>query len=205
MISWEYWRRDLSTHILLLAVAVIWGSTWAVARFLSFGEGGQTSVGPATAAWIRYAFAVPVFFLWSASMRGRDGFRFFPPDRNSWKFSLWLGVLGTMGYQLLFMHGMRWTAAGDASLIIPINPVFTALLAVPMLGQKVTSRMATGLLVGIIGVAVVIGWSPNSEIPLEHRILGDSLIIIAAMMWAATSNLTKIILKNNSCRKKKTK
>ena len=139
MISWEYWRRDLSTHILLLAVAVIWGSTWAVARFLSFGEGGQTSVGPATAAWIRYAFAVPVFFLWSASMRGRDGFRFFPPDRNSWKFSLWLGVLGTMGYQLLFMHGMRWTAAGDASLIIPINPVFTALLAVNSFLLKTTS------------------------------------------------------------------
>ena len=48
------------------------------------------------------------------------------------------GVLGTMGYQLLFMNGMLWTAAGDGSLIIPLNTVFTVLLAYPMLGQRVT-------------------------------------------------------------------
>ena len=68
-----------------------------------------------------------------------------------------------MAYQLLFMHGMSWTAAGDASLIIPMNPVFTILLAVPMLGQKISARMSVGLLIGISGVAVVVGWSPNSE------------------------------------------
>jgi drug/metabolite transporter (DMT)-like permease len=99
-----------------------------------------------------------------------------------------------MAYQLLFMHGMRWTAAGDASLIIPLNPVFTVLLAVPMLGQKISARMSIGLLVGICGVAVVIGWSPNSGIPIGHRILGDLMILFAALSWAATSNLTKIML-----------
>jgi len=95
------------------------------------------------------------------------------------------------------MHGMRWTAAGDASLIIPINPVFTVLLAVPMLGQRVTRRMALGLLVGISGVMVVVGWSPNESIPFGHRLLGDAMIIVAALMWAATSNLTKIMLSLN--------
>jgi len=99
-----------------------------------------------------------------------------------------------MAYQLLFMHGMSWTAAGDASLIIPMNPVFTVLLAVPMLGQKISARMSLGLMIGISGVAVVVGWSPNSEIPLEHRILGDLMILFAALSWAATSNLTKIML-----------
>ena len=99
-----------------------------------------------------------------------------------------------MAYQLLFMHGMSWTAAGDASLIIPMNPVFTILLAVPMLGQKISSRMSVGLLIGISGVAVVVGWSPNSGIPLEHRAIGDLMILFAALSWAATTNLTKIML-----------
>jgi len=182
--------------VLLVLVAVIWGSTWAAGRFLSYGlnEDSPATLSPATSAWLRYAFAVSVFFCWSIASRGERPFRFLPPDRKSWIFSIWLGFLGTMAYQLLFMHGMRWTAAGDASLIIPMNPVFTVLLAVPMLGQKISARMSIGLLVGICGVAVVIGWSPNSGIPIGHRILGDLMILFAALSWAATSNLTKIML-----------
>ncbi|MDP6212375.1 MAG: DMT family transporter [Candidatus Thalassarchaeaceae archaeon] len=182
--------------MLLVLVAVIWGSTWAAGRFLSYGldENNPATLSPATSAWLRYAFAVSLFFVWSFSSRGERSFRFLPPDRESWLFSIWLGLLGTMAYQLLFMHGMSWTAAGDASLIIPMNPVFTALLAVPMLGQKISARMSLGLMIGISGVAVVVGWSPNSEIPLEHRILGDLMILFAALSWAATSNLTKIML-----------
>ena len=186
----------MKVHFLLLLVAIIWGSTWAAGRFLSYGldESKPATLSPATSAWLRYAFAVSLFFVWSASLRNRGGFRFLPPDRKALSFSIWLGLLGTMAYQLLFMHGMSWTAAGDASLIIPMNPVFTVLLAFPMLGQRVSLRMAMGLLVGISGVIVVVGWSPNSGIPLEHRVIGDVMILFAALSWAATSNLTKIML-----------
>jgi len=192
----DYWKRNMGTHLLLVLVAVIWGSTWAAGRFLSYGlnEDNPATLSPATSAWLRYAFAVLVFFVWSISSRGDRSFRFLPPNRESWVYSIWLGLLGTMAYQLLFMHGMSWTAAGDASLIIPMNPVFTVLLAVPMLGQRISARMSVGLLIGIAGVAVVVGWSPNSGIPIEHRILGDLMVLLAALSWAATSNLTKIML-----------
>ena len=131
----------MGTHLLLVLVAVIWGSTWAAGRFLSYGlnEDNPATLSPATSAWLRYACAVSVFFVWSISSRGERSFRFLPPNRESWVFSVWLGLLGTMAYQLLFMHGMSWTAAGDASLIIPMNPVFTVLLAVPMLGQRISA------------------------------------------------------------------
>lgn len=186
----------MGTHLLLVLVAVIWGSTWAAGRFLSYGlnEDNPATLSPATSAWLRYACAVSVFFVWSISSRGERSFRFLPPNRESWVFSVWLGLLGTMAYQLLFMHGMSWTAAGDASLIIPMNPVFTVLLAVPMLGQRISARMSVGLLIGISGVVIVVGWSPNSGIPIEHRVIGDLMILLAALSWAATSNLTKIML-----------
>ena len=89
------------------------------------------------------------------------------------------------------MNGMKWTAAGDASLIIPMNPVFTVLLAIPLLGQKMSLRMGYGLILGLIGVATVVGWSPNTNIPFNHRLIGATLI---ALTWAATSNLTKMAL-----------
>ena len=89
---------------------------------------------------------------------------------------------------------MKWTAAGDASLIIALNPVFTVILAYPMLGHKISVKMAIGLLIGISGVSVVVAWSPNSSIPLEHRVMGDIMILGAAMCLSTTTNLTKILL-----------
>ena len=190
---------NLGTHLLLLLVAIIWGSTWAVGRFLSYGmdESTGANLGPATAAWMRYLVAVIAFVAWCWIYRNRNGPRMLPHDSRSWRYTVWLGLLGTMAYQLLFMHGMKWTAAGDASLIIPINPVFTVLLAAPMLGQKVTKRMAFGLLLGIVGVGAVVGWSPNTDIPFEHRLLGDTMIVLAALAWATNSNLTKIALEED--------
>ena len=190
---------NLGTHLLLLLVAVIWGTTWAVARFLSYGldESTGANLGPATAAWLRYLVVVIAFVAWCWAYRNRNGPRLLPHDSRSWRYTVWLGLLGTMAYQLLFMHGMKWTAAGDASLIIPVNPVFTVLLAAPMLGQKVTKRMAFGLLLGIVGVSVVVGWSPNTDIPFEHRLLGDAMIVLAALAWATNSNLTKIALEED--------
>lgn len=190
---------NLGTHLLLLLVAIIWGTTWAVARFLSYGldESTEVNLGPATAAWLRYLVVVIAFVAWCWAYKNRNGPRMLPHDSRSWRYTVWLGLLGTMAYQLLFMHGMKWTAASDASLIIPVNPVFTVLLAAPMLGQKVTKRMAFGLLLGIIGVSVVVGWSPNTDIPFEHRLLGDTMIVLAALAWATNSNLTKIALEED--------
>jgi drug/metabolite transporter (DMT)-like permease len=54
--------------------------------------------------------------------------------------------------------------------------------------------MAFGLILGIIGVSAVVGWSPNTDIPFEHRLLGDAMIVLAALAWATNSNLTKIAL-----------
>ena len=189
----------MGTHLLLLLVAVIWGTTWAVARFLSYGldESTGANLGPATAAWLRYLVVVIAFVAWCWAYKNRNGPRMLPHGSRSWRYAVWLGLLGTMAYQLLFMHGMKWTAAGDASLIIPVNPVFTVLLAAPMLGQKVTRRMAFGLLLGIVGVSVVVGWSPNTDIPFEHRLLGDAMIVLAALAWATNSNLTKIALEED--------
>ncbi len=190
------YRENLSTHLLLLMVAAIWGSTWAIGRFLSYGldDANRASMGPATSAWLRYVFAVFAFAAWCWIYRNKGGPRILPRERKAWKYTFWMALLGTMGYQLLFMNGMKWTAAGDASLIIPVNPVFTVLLAVPMLGQRLSSRMVLGLFFGLAGVATVVGWSPNTDIPFEHRLIGDVMIALAALTWAATSNLTKMAL-----------
>ena len=178
--------RQLDVHGLMLLVALIWGLSWAVGRILALG------LPPLTGAWLRYVVTLLLFYAWFAvrAARGKQ-VRWFPKDRQSWKTLTLIGLTGVFGYQIFFMHGMRLTAAGDASLIVTFNPIFTVLLAAPLLGQPISRKMFAGLVCGFIGVAVVTGWSPNTDLPFNERILGDFLILLAALNWALTTNMTK--------------
>ena len=66
----------------------------------------------------------------------------------------------------VFMHGLYlapfyWAVAhgmpaGVIALIAGLQPLFTAFMAVPLLGEKVDARHWLGLLVGLIGIALVL-------------------------------------------------
>ena len=170
----------------MLLVAFIWGLSWAVGRILALG------LPPMTGAWLRYIVTMVLFYLWFAAraLKGKK-VNWLPTGRQSWKTLTLIGLTGVLGYQIFFMHGMQFTAAGDASLIITFNPIFTVLLAAPLLGQPISRKMFVGLACGFVGVAVVTGWSPNTDIPFEDRILGDFMILLASLNWAMTTNMTK--------------
>jgi drug/metabolite transporter (DMT)-like permease len=113
------------------------------------------------------------------------------PTKEQWKIVIAIGFLSTFLYQAFFMFGMQWTAAGDASLMITFNPLFTAILAIPFLGEKFDKHLAAGLFLAVCGVGVLAWYSPNIDIPLNDRLLGDALIGLAALSWACTSILMK--------------
>jgi len=180
-------------HLLLILVALIWGLGWVAGRVVA------TAMPEATAAWLRYAFAsMGLFIVMLHSTRLEHGVsiarRLRVPDRTDLRSLASIALFSTMLYQLFFMFGMSRTAAGDASLIITLNPVFTALLSIILLDRRMTRPLAAGLAIGAIGVAVITGWSPNVDIPLHDRLAGDALIVLAALAWATSTNLVKRLL-----------
>ncbi|MEK9805060.1 MAG: DMT family transporter [Euryarchaeota archaeon] len=185
--------KQLGVHGLMTLVVFSWGMAWAVGRILALG------LPPMTGAWLRYVLTMVLFYLWFAirSFKGTD-VNWLPSGRQTWRTLALIAITGVLGYQLFFMNGMRYTAAGDASLIITFNPIFTVLLAAPMLGQQITRKMFLGLFCGFIGVVVVTGWSPNTDIPFEDRILGDLMILLAALCWAMTTNNTKRMMERRN-------
>ena len=186
-------EKHLGVHGLMILVVFSWGMAWAVGRILALG------LPPMTGAWLRYVLTMVLFYAWFAAraLKGSQ-VNWLPSGRQTWRTLTLIAITGVLGYQLFFMNGMRFTAAGDASLIITFNPVFTVLLAAPMLGQQITRRMFLGLFFGFIGVAVVTGWSPNTDIPFDDRILGDFMILLAALCWAMTTNNTKRMMEQRN-------
>ena len=189
------WR----VHGLMILVVFSWGMAWAVGRILALG------LPPMTGAWLRYVLTMVLFYAWFAG-RALKGYEvnWLPSGRKTWRTLTLIALTGVLGYQIFFMNGMRFTAAGDASLIITFNPIFTVLLAAPMLGQKISRKMFVGLFCGFIGVGVVTGWSPNTDIPFEDRILGDFMILLASLNWAMTTNNTKRMMEQRNSEQKAT-
>ena len=190
---------DLPTHFLLLCVAFIWGLGWVAGRVVAL------EFLPITAAWLRYAVASFLLFgylVYRNKSAGTLVEKLQIPERVDKFDILRIAALSTMIYQVFFMLGMERTAAGDASLIITLNPVFTALLAVPILGRSLTPRLATGRAIGAVGVAIVTGWSPNVDIPASERITGDVLIMFAALSWAGSTNYVKRLLEGERVRER---
>jgi len=181
--------RNIRTHFLMLLVAIIWGLSWAIGRILSL------ELPPMTGAWLRYILTMIMFYFWFLilKIKGKK-VRWLPDNRNTFRSLIIIGFTGVLCYQFFFMHGMYYTAAGDASLIITFNPIFTVILAAPLLGQPISKKMFLGLFCGFIGVGIVTGWSPNTQINFEDRILGDLLILFASLSWATTTNMTKRLM-----------
>ena len=191
--------KQLRVHGLMILVVFSWGMAWAVGRILALG------LPPMTGAWLRYVLTMVLFYLWflGRALKGNE-VNWLPTGRQTWRTLTLIAITGVLGYQIFFMNGMRLTAAGDASLIITFNPIFTVLLAAPMLGQQISRKMFVGLFCGFIGVAVVTGWSPNTDIPFEDRILGDLMILLASLNWAMTTNNTKRMMEQRNGEQKAT-
>ena len=175
--------NNAPVHIKLLIVAFIWGLGWVAGIFVA------REIPAFFAGWIRYVVVVICFL---GFLRLTNQWEL--PSKSQWYSLAQIGFLSVFVYQAFFMYGMKYTAAGDASLMITFNPLFTAILAVPFLGEKFDKRLALGILLAFSGVAVL-GWhSPNVDIPKDERLLGDALIGFSALSWAGATILMKKIM-----------
>ncbi len=77
----------------------------------------------------------------------------------SWRDTLVFAILGVANNALylgLGYTGLQTVSAGLGALIVSANPVFTAVFAALFLGEPLTWRKMTGLLLGIIGVGFIV-------------------------------------------------
>ena len=175
--------NNVTIHIKLTIVAAIWGFGWPAGRVVA------TELPPIGSAWVRYVMVVIMFL---AYLKWSN--QWILPSKTQWKHVAWIGLFSTFVYQAMFMYGMRYTAAGDASLMITFNPLFTAFLAVLLLGERMSWRLFGGLVLAFAGVAVLFFASPNTDIPEMERWIGNAFIAGAAFAWATSTIIMKRVM-----------
>ncbi len=95
------------------------------------------------------------------------------------------GVLGPA----LLMFGLMSTAAADASLLLNLESVLTAMIAWLVFRENVDRRILFGMAVIVLG-GVLLAWDPQAAGGLSW---GALAIAGACLCWAIDNNLTRVV------------
>lgn len=161
-------NKDRFVYILLCGVIAVWGLNVVMIKYLAFFP-------PVLIAAIRMSVAaltlLPIV-LWKTEK--------VVLRRGDWFYILAVAITSITLHQILIAWGIQNTTAGTASLILGLNPLATALLAIPILGEVMTKRKALGIALGFGGVLLVV--STNSQ-GVSFSGWGDLLVFLSMIMY----------------------
>ncbi|MFX0043199.1 MAG: DMT family transporter [Candidatus Hodarchaeota archaeon] len=183
-------KNEIVAYILLILTAVIWGGTWPLGRWLVSEDVGGSTIPPLMIATIRYFMAIICFFLILKYQEGTLHFQF---AKKNWKLLAFMGLLSVTIYQVGYLLGEFFTAASDASILVTTNAIWVVILSSTFLKTEFfTWKKAVGTILAFIAVIIVVGFSPNVDVP--NRILGDILILIGAFAYAVYTVTSRYFL-----------
>ncbi|MDO9315773.1 MAG: EamA family transporter [Burkholderiaceae bacterium] len=161
-------------YLAALTVVVIWGLNFVVMKV------ALTTLSPMMLGALRFALAsIPL--LW-----------FVPRPRVPWRFVVAYGLLQGLGQFGLLFTALRYgMPAGLGSMVLQTQVFFTVLLAVPVLGERARLHQWLGLLVAGGGLALIA--SGHGTGPRDMTLLGFVLTVAAALSWAGSNLLTRLM------------
>jgi drug/metabolite transporter (DMT)-like permease len=153
--------QDLGALVLL---AALWGGSFLFVRVAA------PVLGPLLVAEARVVLAGAALLLFAA-LAGRS-----PTLLGRWKSYVTMGALNAaIPYTLISAAELHLTA-GLAAILNAATPLCIALVAAAWLKERLTPARCLGLLLGLAGVAVLVGWSPVPLGPVILLSAGASLL-----------------------------
>jgi len=164
----------------LVSVALIWGGNFVTYKIL------LDKISPTGLLAARFvtvtAFLLAILWLTGRLRRNEPGM---------WLRLFVAGVLVMGVQQILFVHGLNLTAAGEGALLFSTAPVFTALMVAVAGTEIITASSWVGVIAAFGGVAmVVLGGGKATGAP-GTRIAGDLLMLGSALLYAVFMVLSK--------------
>lgn len=159
-------RRDMG---LAAVVILIWGVNFVAAAI------GMESLPPLLLTAVRFALvALPAVFFVK------------PPRMGLWPVVLSGLFMGGLQFGLLYTSMRLGMPAGLASLVLQVQTLFTVVIAALVLRERPTTVQVVGILIGIVGMAVV-GAQHIAHAPA----LPFLMTVAAAAAWAAGNVITR--------------
>ena len=150
----------------LLTLAALWGGSFAFIRV------AVASTGPLWLAASRVTLAFLALFAVAILRRN------LPALRERWRDFFVLGVLNSALPFAFFCFAEQFIGGSTAAVLNATSPFFATLVAAIWLRDRIAPAQVSGMILGIGGVGLLVGWQPQA-------LSGDVLLAVGACLAAA--------------------
>ncbi|MBD3184310.1 EamA family transporter [Candidatus Poribacteria bacterium] len=109
-----------------------------------------------------------------------------------------IGILALTGITIMgssVFWALKYSSAIDVSIIMNSNPIFIIPLSI-LIGESLNLRKTTGVIVGLLGCALVINGNLTSfQLTQKEHLTGNSIALVAALSWAVYTVLGKSLVR----------
>ncbi|MFE5322698.1 DMT family transporter [Paenibacillus sp. NPDC056579] len=168
-------------YVILALVVASWGLNIVMVKYLT------ETTPPFLVAAVRMPLAGLALLPFALRKYG-----WYKPTPKQWLLLTLIGLTSIFFHQLFLASGVVTTTATNASLILGLNPLTTALLAALFIGEKMTFRLFAGILAGFSGVVMVV-LSSSGEASIEMSGWGDLIMVLSMLGYVVGGLLIKAI------------
>lgn len=162
--------------IALLALYIVWGSTYLAIRF------AVETIPPFMSAGMRFLVSGVILLVWRLS--AGDAL----PSRRQWISTAVVGILLLLGGNGLVSFAEQRIASGIAALIVGTVPLWMVLIeAIRPGGVRPSWQAILGLLIGFGGIYLLVGPTELSIGSLQFDATGILAVIVASFLWSIGS------------------
>ena len=163
--------------ILFIAMSVIWGIPYLFIKI------ALLELTPGVVVFARVGIAALILMpiaIYQGVLR---------PLRKRWLVLVGLACVQIVGPFLLISFGEQHITSSLTSLLIATDPILVALLALRFdPGERVTGLRLVGLLIGIVGVAVLLGFDIGGD---GQKLFGAAMVLLASLGYATSALLIR--------------
>jgi len=141
---------DFRVGFAIAVTLVFWASAFAGIKV------GLKAYSPGNLVLLRFLTASVVLFIYAAITHMSL------PEKRDLPMLLFLGFIGITVYHVALTYGELRVTAGSASLLIASAPVFTAILAMFILKERISVWGWTGVLLSFVGIGLVVRGEESS-------------------------------------------
>lgn len=165
----DHHRLPREGLLLLAALSLLWGMNWPIMKIV------LTEIPP-------LYFRATCLILGGSGILviARIGGHSISP-RDHWQRLMTLSLFNIIGWNVPAIYGVSLLPSGRAALLGYTMPLWSAILSVWLLGERITLQRMLALLLGLAGIAALMGGSLQGMLEAP---VGIACMILAAWNWA---------------------
>lgn len=169
--------RKRNMYLMMTALVFAWGLEYI------FAKQALAIMEPLTLVFFKYLIGLMVAVIIKLKMEGKSLIR-----KKDIPIFLFCALFGEIGYFYLEYSSMTYLPVSLVTIVLAFVPALSIVIDKALFKKRATKKMAAGILLSVIGIALVIG--VDWQILFQGRIIGYLMAFGAVITWNLYNFLT---------------